>query len=74
MKTKPLILIVSCPYGNLQSSRYTKLINGYRKFTINGKQNFFITLTDHKPNFQNNPSVKLSNPAKNKFGRISKTS
>ena len=28
------LLLVSCPYGNLQSSRYTKLINGYRKFTI----------------------------------------
>ena len=33
-KTELLILLVSCPYGNLQSSRYTKLINGYRKFTI----------------------------------------
>ena len=27
------ILSVSCPYGNLQSSCYTILINGYRKFT-----------------------------------------
>ena len=33
-ETKTLILIVSCLYGNLRSSCYTKLINGYRKFTI----------------------------------------
>ena len=39
----------------------------------NGKQNCFITLKDHKPNFQNNPTVRLLNPAKNELGRISKT-
>ena len=39
----------------------------------NGKQNCFITLKYHKPNFQNNPKVKLLNPAKNELGRISKT-
>ena len=40
---------------------------------VNGKQNCFITLKDHKPNFQNNPTVRLLNPAKNELGRISKT-
>ena len=38
----------------------------------NGKDNCFITLRDHKPNFQNNPKTKLINPAKNEIGRISK--
>ena len=31
---------------------------------VNGKQNCFITLKDHKPNFQSNPTVKLLNKAK----------
>ena len=38
----------------------------------NGKNNCFITLKDHKENFQNNPKVRLINPAKNEIGRISK--
>ena len=46
------------------------------KFTIpignNGENNSFKTLNDHKENFINNPTVRLINPAKNKFGRISK--
>ena len=40
---------------------------------VNGKQDCFITLKDHKPNFQNNPTVRLLNPAKNELSRISKT-
>ena len=40
---------------------------------VNGKQNCFITLKDHKPNFEKNHTVKLLNPAKNKLGRVSKT-
>ena len=40
---------------------------------VYGKQNCFITLKDHKPNFQNNPTVRLLNPVKNELGQISKT-
>ena len=40
---------------------------------VNGKNNCFITLKDHKPNFENHPKVRLLNPAKNELGRISKT-
>ena len=43
-----------------------------KRIFVNGKQNCFITLKDHKPNFQNNPTVRLLNPAKNELGRISK--
>ena len=32
----------------------------------------FVTLKDHKDNFQNNPTTRLINPAKNELGRISK--
>ena len=39
---------------------------------INGENNCFITLKDHKENFANNPTTRLINPAKNELGRISK--
>ena len=32
----------------------------------------FVTLKDHKPNFENNPKVRLLNPTKPEIGRISK--
>ena len=38
----------------------------------NGQNECFITLKDHKSIFQNNPKVRLINPAKNELGRISK--
>ena len=38
---------------------------------INGKNNSLITLKDHKENFNNNPTVRLINPAKNELGYIS---
>ena len=41
--------------------------------TINDKNNSFITLKDHKENFNRNRTVRLINPAKNKFGCIHKT-
>ena len=40
---------------------------------VNDKQNCFITLKDHKRNFQNKPTLRLLNLAKNELGRVSKT-
>ena len=42
------------------------------KMEVNGDSNCFITLKDHRDNFQSNPSTRLLNPAKNEIGRISK--
>ena len=39
---------------------------------INGRNSCFITFKDHKVNFENNPTTRLINPAKNELGRISK--
>ena len=39
---------------------------------INGKNSCFIILKDHKTYFLNNPKIRLLNPAKNEFSRISK--
>ena len=36
------------------------------------ENNCFILLKDHKENFQNNPTARLINHAKNKLGKISK--
>ena len=40
---------------------------------INGNNESFITLKDHKENFANKPKVRLINPAKNELGRIAKS-
>ena len=40
---------------------------------VNGSNSCFITLKDRKPNFLNNPRVRLLNPSKNELGRISKS-
>ena len=38
----------------------------------NEEGNSFITIKDHKGNFDNQSTVRLINPAKNELGRISK--
>ena len=42
------------------------------RLDINEESNCFFTLKDHKENVQNKPTVRLTNPAKNEIGRISK--
>ena len=39
---------------------------------INEESNCFFTLKNYKENFQNNPTVRLNNTAKNDIGRINK--
>ena len=38
----------------------------------NGENNFFISLKDHKENFQNNPTVRLINLQKANSGKLAK--
>ena len=49
----------------------TKLDIGDR-IKSTARQQAFISLKDHKENFQNNPKCRLLNPAKNNLGLISK--
>ena len=42
-----------------------------KRLHINGDSNCFVTMKDHKENFEIKPSVRLINPAKNEFKRIS---
>ena len=42
------------------------------RINITAKREAFISLKDHKPNFANNPTCRLINPAKAEIGKISK--
>ena len=52
--------------------KFAKGAGVLKKMEVNGTNNCFITIKDHKDNFQNNPTTRLINPAKNEIGRISK--
>ena len=43
-----------------------------KRIETNEEGNSFITIKDYKENFDNHPTVRLINPAKNELGRISK--
>ena len=43
-----------------------------KRMETNEESNSFITIKDYKENFDNHPTVRLINPAKNELGRISK--
>ena len=57
---------------NTEGKRIMENKTALNRMFINGKNNCFITLKDHKENFLNNPKTRLLNPAKNELGRISK--
>ena len=42
-----------------------------KRMQTNAENNCFISLQDHKEHFQNNPTVRLINPAKNELGKRS---
>ena len=42
------------------------------RINVTAKQQAFITLKDHKDNFENNPTCRLINPAKSNMGLVSK--
>ena len=48
----------------------TKLEIADRVYSTTGKQ-AFVTLKDHKPSFNNNPTCRLLNPTKPEIGKIS---
>ena len=43
-----------------------------KRLHINGDSNSFITMKDHKENFESKPSVRLINTAKNQTGCLAK--
>ena len=57
---------------NTEGKRIMKNKTALNRIFINGKNNCFITMKDHRANFLNNPETRLLNPTKNELGRISK--
>ena len=57
---------------NTEGKRIMENKTALNRMFINGKNNCFIPLKDHKANFLNNLKTRLLNPAKNELGRISK--
>ena len=57
---------------NKKGKEILKNKEALHRLDINEESNCFFTVKDHKENFQNNPTVRLINPAKNDIGRISK--
>ena len=80
-KTTNFYKMGTSTYNDLLQKNITK---AYKKVTPNttnpieveaksiAKREAFITLKDHKPNFVNNPTCHLINPAKSEMGKISK--
>ena len=57
---------------NKEGIKFAKQADILDKIEINGTGNSFVTLKDHKENFTNHPTTRLTNPSKNEKGRISK--
>ena len=56
---------------NEQGKKIANKKNILDRIQVNGKEKCFVILKDHKPNFENNATARLINPAKNEIGRIS---
>ena len=57
---------------NLEAKDITQLINLHKRIECIGRSPTFITLKDHKPDFWQNPSRQLTNPAKDEHGNVSR--
>jgi hypothetical protein len=56
----------------MQNKKITETLDIDDRVKVTAKREAFITLKDHKPNFNNNPTCRLINPAKSEIGKISK--
>ena len=56
----------------LEAKEIAKRLDLDDRVNTTAKREAFITLKDHKPNFVNNPTCRLINPAKSEIGKISK--
>ena len=57
---------------NLEGKDIVKDKTIVKRILVNHHGECFISLKDHKPNFTNNPKIRLINPTKNEIGRLSK--
>ena len=57
---------------NTEAKAIAKYLNLDERIEQYNQNQSFITLKDHKENFQNNPKCRLINPAKSEIGIVSK--
>ena len=57
---------------NIDGNQILKNREVLNRLKMNGKNNSFMTLKDHNKNFNNNPTVRLINPAKIELGLLAR--
>ena len=57
---------------NTEAKKIANRLDIDDRMDILAKKQAFITLKDHKPNFNSNPTCRLINPTKSEMGRVSK--
>ena len=57
---------------NYEAKTIAEKLNLSERIEVIAHKDAYITIKDHKPNFENNPKCRLINPAKSNLGRISK--
>ena len=57
---------------DLEAKEIARKLHLEDRVNTTAKREAFTTLKDHKPNFANNPTCRLINPAKSEIGKISK--
>ena len=70
--TKPGTTTKSYDNTNLEAKDTAENLDLADRIDTMAEKHAFVTLKDHKPNFENNPSCRLINPAKSEIGKISK--
>ena len=68
---KKVTQVTTCSI-ELEAKAIAKKLHLDDRINTTAKREAFITLKDHKPNFVNNPTCRLINPAKAEIGQISK--
>ena len=55
-----------------ETRKIAEQLNSFKKMDYHASRPAFITIKDHKPNFQNNTKCRLLNPSKSELGLTSK--
>ena len=71
-KTYKKVTQVTTSSIELEAKAIAKKLHLDDRINTTAKREAFITLRDHKPNFANNPTCRLINPAEAEIGQISK--
>ena len=71
-KTYKKIAVNTVSSINNEAKEIATKLNLANRINVTAEREAFITLKDHKPNFKNNLTCRLINPAKSEIGKVSK--